>query len=128
MGLFDVFLAAVAPGLLVSGKAATAVAEEGAKKIDEWTGAKAARDEEAAILKEQERRAQEKDDRDKKQLQDLEDEKAREKNRLQQVGLRDAQRKRAKALAQSRPSTLLTKGTSLGGTDSAYGGKSLLGM
>jgi hypothetical protein len=99
-------------------------------KVDEWTGAKAAREEEEARQKRTEEAGNQQIADDKKRLQDLEDEKKREKDRLGQVALREAQRKRQRAMAQSKPAgSLLGGGSSmLGGTGAKPGAKTLLGF
>lgn len=113
--------------LFVTEKAVEKVAEEGAKKIDEWSGAKAARDEETERARRMEEQGNQQIEDDKKRLNDIEDEKKREKDRLAQVALREAQRRRQRQIAQSRPAggSLIGGGSSLGG--SSYGGKTLLG-
>lgn len=112
----------------VAAKATEKVAEEGVKKIDEWSGAKAARDEETERARRMEEQGNQQIEDDKKRLNDIEDEKKREKDRLAQVALREAQRRRQRQVAQSRPAggSLIGGSSSLGG--SAYGGKSLLGQ
>lgn len=114
--------------LFVAAKATEKVVEEGVKKVDEWSGAKAARDEETERARRMEEQGNQQIEDDKKRLNDIEDEKKREKDRLAQVALREAQRRRQRQVAQSRPAggSLIGGSSSLGG--SAYGGKSLLGQ
>lgn len=124
MGLFDWVLAAMVPG---AGAALTAptVAEAGAKKVDEWTGAKAARDAEMKFQAEQAELLKRDDERKEKQVKDLEAQRKKEKSDSLSLALREAMRRRQRTMAAagSRPAPT---GTLLGGAGAAAK-KTLLG-
>lgn len=101
-------------------------AEGVAQVVDEATGAKAQRDKEAANLAEQTRLLEEKDAADKKALQTLEDEKARDKQVSANTAFRNAMlRKQRQTISRRPPGTALGGNSNLGGSNAAP--KTLLG-
>lgn len=90
-------------------------ADEGAKKVDEWSGMKASREKIASEQKQQTQLFTDEVNRRNQAQADLEIEKKGKQKAEQEAGIQRAEQARAKALATSGPSNQGRRGTILTG-------------